>query len=251
MQGFSSGIAAVDRYVEHGYDGVRGMSSRFAATICGHILRRQTEMGISGSVAEIGTFEGRFFVMMALALAPGEHAYGFDLFTWPDDKVMDRLTDNMSRNGVDASTWTARPFNTGTLTQRDFDGLTGKAPLRFIHIDGEHSPEALTHDLTLAHAALHRQGLICLDDMLHPGYPFLVVAVHDYLKRHPDMRLMCVVDREDIVGAAKFLICRDDAVKLYENDLMHRFQPQHFVLGGDAMGHHCVVLTPHPRIAEV
>lgn len=248
---FSSGIPALDRYLGDGFDRVRGMSSRFSATICGHIMRRQSEMGIRGGVAEIGTFEGRFFIAMALALSPGEHAYGFDLFSWPDDQVLDRLMASAARHGLTAERFTPRPFDTGTLTPEDFAGLTGGRPLRFIHIDGDHSPEALTHDLALAHHSLHPQGLICLDDMLHPGYPFLVVAVHDYLKRQPDMRLMCVIDREDIVAAPKFLICRADAVRLYENDLMTRFAPQHFILGGDAMGHHCVVLTPHPRIAEV
>ncbi len=87
--------------------------------------------------------------------------------------------------------------------------------------------------------------------MLHPGYPFLVVAVHAFLTANPALCLMCVIDREDIVAAPKFLICRRDAVSLYETDLMSRFAAQHFILGGDAMGHHCVVLTPHPRIADV
>ena len=62
---FRSGNAAVDRYVAEGYETVRGMSSRFAATICGHIIRRQSELGIAGDVAEVGTFEGRFFIAMA------------------------------------------------------------------------------------------------------------------------------------------------------------------------------------------
>lgn len=248
---FDTGIAALDGYLAESYDRVRGMSSRFSAVICGHVLRRQTEMGVRGPVAEIGAFEGRFFIAMGLALAEGEHAYGFDLFSWPDDQVMDRLNANAAACGLAPERYTLRPFNTGTLTPRDFAGLTGRAPLRFVHIDGDHSLEALAHDMTLAHESLHPQGLICLDDMLHPGYPFLVVAVHDYLKRHPQMRLMAIIDREDIVGAPKFLICRADAVRLYEADLMERFKAQHFVLGGDAMGHHCVVLTPHPRIAEI
>jgi hypothetical protein len=251
MSNFQSGIPAVDGYLAGGFDRVRGMSSRFSATICAHLMRRQGEMGIRGGVAEIGTFEGRFFIAMGLALAETEHAYGFDLFSWPDDKVLDRFTDNARLNGLDEARFTPRPFDTGKLDVETFSGLTGRAPLRFVHIDGDHSPEALTHDLKLAHASLHPQGLLCLDDMLHPGYPFLVVAVHDYLKAHPDMRLMCVIDREDIVAAPKFLICRADAVRLYETDLMATFAAQHFILGGDAMGHHCVVLTPNPRIADV
>jgi predicted O-methyltransferase YrrM len=251
MSGFISGIKAVDHYLADGYEQVRGMSSRFSATICAHILRRQSEIGIAGDVAEIGTFEGRFFIAMALALAEGEHAYGFDLFTWPDDKVLERLEASAASHGLAPDRYTTMRHDSGTLDVAGFGRLTGGKPLRFIHIDGDHSPEALSHDLRLAHAALHPKGLICLDDMLHPGYPFLVVTVHAYLTAHPEMRLMAILDREDIVAAPKFLICRADAVALYENDLMASFQPQHFVLGGDAMGHHCVVLTPHPRLAEV
>ncbi|KAF0129955.1 MAG: hypothetical protein FD152_2169 [Xanthobacteraceae bacterium] len=248
---FISGIPALDAYLSDGFEKVPGMSSRFSATICGHLMRRQTEMGIRGSVAEIGAFEGRFLIAMGHALAAGEHAYGFDVFTWPDDRVLDRFVANAERHGLDRSRYTPRPFDSGKLTVDEFAGLTGRGPLRFIHIDGDHSPEPLTHDLELAHARLHPQGLICLDDMLHPGYPFLVVTVHAYLTAHPEMVLMCVIDREDIVAAPKFLICRRDAVALYETDLMASFPDQHFVLGGDAMGHHCVVLTQHPRLAEV
>ncbi|MET0605329.1 MAG: hypothetical protein ABWZ80_02640, partial [Beijerinckiaceae bacterium] len=64
-------------------------------------------------------------------------------------------------------------------------------------------------------------------------------------------RVVAIIDREDIVGAAKFLLCRVDAVALYEKPLMERYPKRHFVLGGDALGHHCVVLTPEPRLAEV
>ena len=47
--------------------------------------------------------------------------------------------------------------------------------------------------------------MIVLDDMLHPGYPLLVVAVYEWMERHPDWRVLCVIDREDIVAAAKFM----------------------------------------------
>lgn len=246
-----TGIPAVDRYLAIGYADVRGFSSRFSATICGHLLRRQSEVGVQGSIAEIGTFEGRFFIAMALALRDSEHAYGFDLFDWPGSDVLEKLLANANAHGLAPDRYTPLSFHTGKLTPEDFSRVTGGEPLRFIHIDGDHTPEALTHDLALAHASLHPQGLICIDDMLHPAFPFLVVTVHAYLMQCPEMRLMCVIDREDIVGAAKFLLCRAEAVSLYDADLMQTFKAQHLTIGGDAIDHLCVVLTPEPRLVDV
>ncbi|MFZ0850259.1 MAG: class I SAM-dependent methyltransferase [Hyphomicrobiaceae bacterium] len=246
-----TGIPAVDRYLMNGYDKVRGFSSLFAAKICGHLLRRQSEFGIRGSVAEIGTFEGRFFIALGLAVGEGEHAYGFDLFAWPGSEVLERLLANADAYGLARDRFTPLSFDTGKLTAQEFSNLTGGAPLRFIHIDGDHSPQALTQDLRLAQQSLHPHGLICIDDMLHPAFPFLVVVVHDHLKRNPEMRLICVIDRENILRAPKFLICRAEAVKLYETDLMESFKAQHLTIGGDAMGHVCVVLTPDPGLADV
>ena len=122
--------------------------------------------------------------------------------------------------------------------------------LRFWHLDGDHSREQLTADLDLAAATLHPQGIICLDDMLHPGYPLLVVAVYEWLERHPDWRVLCVIDREDIVAAAKFVLCHKDVVPLFEQDLMDTFKAQHFVLGSEWERYFCVVLTPQAAAGD-
>src|SRR4051794_10237582 len=95
-----TGVPALDRYLADGYGTVRGMSSHFAAVICSHILLKQSELGIAGHVAEIGTFEGRFFIALALALSPGERAVGIDLFDWPNDGVEGRLHGHCERHGV-------------------------------------------------------------------------------------------------------------------------------------------------------
>ena len=247
---FSSGNPVVDRYISDGYDSVRGMSSRFAATICGHLIRRQSELGIKGHIAEIGTFEGRFFIAMALGLAPGEKALGIDMFEWPNSGVLDLFHSHCARHGLAGDRYVAIKADIRSLKPADFTGVLG-GPIRFFHIDGDHSREALLADLALAEAVLHPQGMICLDDMLHPGYPLLIVAVHEWLERHPDWRVLAVIDREDIVAAAKFVLCHKDVVALFEQDLMDTFKAQHFVLGSEWERYFCVVLTPKPLLAEV
>jgi hypothetical protein len=85
--------------------------------------------------------------------------------------------------------------------------------------------------------------------MLHPAYPMLLLAVFDFLKRHPEMAVLCIVDRENISAAAKFLICRVDAVPLYEQDLMDTFARFHFIVGSDVMGRLTLVLSQ--QLADV
>lgn len=246
-----TGDAAIDAYLQHRYFAVRGMSSGFAGAICAWLMLHQTRQGISGHMVEIGTFEGRLFVALAMALANGEHGFGIDSFDWPSEKVYDHFLANCRENGVAMQAVTAWKASTATLDIKAMQKKLAGGPVRFFHIDGDHSPPALKHDLELAMAVLHPQGLICLDDMLHPAYPFLVATVQDFLIANPDMRVLCVIDREDIVGAAKFLLCRTGALSLYENALMARYPKRHFVMGGDALGHHCIVLTPEPRLAVV
>lgn len=249
---FRSGNEALDRYLADGFETVRGMSSRFAAAICGHVIRRQGELGIGGHLAEIGTFEGRFFIAMALGLRPGERALGIDTFDWPDAGIADRFRAHCARFGLtEGAQYRALKAAARDLRPESVRAALGDGAVRFWHIDGDHAPDSLTADLDLAASVLHPQGVLCLDDMLHPGYPLLVAAVRDWLAHRPEMRALCVIDREDIVAAAKLLLCRAEAVALYGQDLVDAFPDRHWPLGSDWGGYDAVVLTPRPRLAVV
>ena len=246
-----SGHPAIDAYLKTHYDSVRGMSSRFAAAICGYLIRRQTECGVDGDVVEVGTFEGRFFIAMALGLAAGETALGIDRFDWPDDGIEARFHANCAAHGVGRDRYSAWKADSRAITAGDLGVRLGGRSLRFVHIDSHHSRECLTNDLELVTPLLARDGIVCLDDMLHPGYPMMVAAVLDYFGRHQEMRLLCVIDREDIVAAPKFLICRDSARERYQDDLLRAFARFHFVLNADMESYFALVLTPRPRLASV
>ena len=230
-----SGHAAIDRYLADGYARVRGMSSRFAAAICGHVIRSQTEFGISGDLAEIGTFEGRFFIAMALGLAAGERAIGIDTFDWPNAGVHDRLLSHCAAAELPRDRFCTWKIDTRSLSPDDVRSQVGKPG----------------HDLELAHHVLHPAGVIAVDDMLHPGYPELIVTVLNYLDRHPGMVVMCIIDREDISAAAKFLLCRADAAARYEQDLMASFPRFHYTVGAEVRGRLTLVLTPKPTMADI
>jgi predicted O-methyltransferase YrrM len=251
MIDISSGHPRLDAFLADGYMRIRGMSSRFAAAICGHVVRSQSARGIAGDLVELGTFEGRFFVAMAMLLAPGERALGIDVFTWPSAAVYDHLLANCVAADLDASIYTVWKTDTRAITPADLRAKLPSGHARFIHVDSEHVPDILRNDLELAHAVLHPDGVMALDDMLHPGYPTLITVVLDYLQRHPEMRVFCIVDRESITAAAKFLLCRAELVEPYQRDLMASFPQFHYLLGADFMGHLSLVLTPDPTLPKV
>lgn len=246
-----TGNPKLDRYLQHGYAQVRGMSSAFAASISGHIIRRQSELGIAGHIAEIGTFEGRFFIALGHGLAKGEKAIGIDIFTWPSEKVLDNLHENCAKNGLSTADYIAIKASTADMRPEDVVGPAGGGTIRFFHIDGQHDDINVTNDLDLAAPLMHEKGIIVLDDMLHPAYPELVESVHRWLRNHPEWRVLAIIDREDIVAAAKYVLCRVDAVATYETDLLGAFAKQVFPMGCDVVGYFTMVLTPEPRLAVV
>ena len=92
------------------------MSSRFAAAICGHLMRRQSTLGIRGDALEIGTFEGRFFIAMALGLGDDEKAIGIDRFDWPDDGIEARFLANCAAHGLDAARFVSWKADSRAIT---------------------------------------------------------------------------------------------------------------------------------------
>ena len=124
---------------------------------------------MSGHVVEIGPFEGRFFIAMALGLA--------DRRERARDRSV-RLAGSGRARAVPAQLPDKRRRGSSQhLADRQRCGWAGRLageaerPGALLHIDGTHSCESLARDLEVAHAVLHERGIIAIDDMLHPGYP--------------------------------------------------------------------------------
>lgn len=247
----SSGIAGVDQYLETGFSSVPGMSSRFAAAISAGLMRIQTKLGVTGPIAEIGTFEGRYFIALSKALQPGELALGMDVFEWPNPQVLERFEANCDKHGIPKSARVTWKCDSRAVTPAALLAKTGGRRVRLFHVDGEHSRASLEKDLALATAVLADDGVLILDDMLHPGYPTLMVTVHEYLAKNRGMVVLCVIDRETIVGATKFVLCRADWFKRYEAELLKDYEKNVWPLGADFEPHWCLVLSLDTRLAAI
>lgn len=243
-----SGVDAADRYIEQHYFSVHGMSSSFAATVGAATMRIQFEHGIAGNFVEIGAFAGRYFIALSHALKDDERAIGFDTFHWPSAKVKTKLEENIAQYGVPGRSIVVAA-DSMKLSAKDILALAPGKKVRFFHVDGEHTPEHLANDLSLATETLDPRGVICLDDMLHAGYPTLPVIVDGFLKREPSLRVFCVIDREDIAAQTKYMICREPMFDFYIGELLKAFPDNVWPLGADfRYEKKALVLSPDPKL---
>ena len=232
----SSGVQGVDDYIRDGFERVPGMSSTFSAAIVAGLLQIQSENGQHGHVIEIGVFEGRFLLAMARALAADEIAIGIDTFDWPDQAVLQRFRDHCARQGLEERVVAFKSSSAG-LGDGEVRALLGGHPCRLIHVDGDHSPASASGDLGLCDRCLDAQGLIVVDDVLHPNYPRLTLALFEFLDQRPGWRVLCAIDRTSLVGAAKYVLCRTPYFAIYDGALRTRFRRHVWPVDAD-MGHY-------------
>jgi len=83
-----------------------------------------------------------------------------------------------------------------------------------VHIDGEHSFNAVYHDLDLVKKILLKDGIIILDDFFFDLYPQITQAVFKWLDNNPDYVLLAV-------GACKGIICNKMKYTHYSNIILN------------------------------
>ena len=247
-----SGIPAVDRYLDAGYATVPGMSSRFAAADllrpAAHPERAWASPARSWRWARSRAVSSSRW---RHALAHGETALGIDLFDWPNPEVIDRFEANCLKHGVAADrriTWKA---DSRTMQPEELLAKLGGRRPRFIHIDGEHSRAALTKDLELATAVLAPAGVIVLDDMLHPGYPTLMVAVHEYLGRHPEMCVLASSTARPWSPPPSSCCAAPTGSSATRNGCSRPTRTTCGRMGADFEPHWCLVLSLDTRLADI
>lgn len=235
-----------DAYIDQHYTSVLGMSGPLSARIAGALLGYQSQNGIAGAIAEIGVFEGRFIIGLALAARQGEKIFAIDTWEWPDTNIKNRFMHNCSRL-IPGKNVTCVKAPEDVVEWRD----NNRGSIRFIHIDADHTIESLYRDLITSLHVLSIGGVICVDDMLHPGYPLLGKAVEVFLHKFQHLAVFCVSDREDIVSATKFFIADKRVCADYIAFLRGRFPECIWPMNSDFGSYRALVLSTDPRLAKI
>lgn len=175
-----------------------------SAIIISAILEFQDESKVIGSMAEIGVFRGFGASLFASYLSGEEKIFLIDPFVEKYqfiDSIVEcsghAIENKLEHIKLD-STYLAR--NSQLFNHHD---------LRFFHIDGEHSFDAVLSDLTLAARSISNSGVIVIDDFFNPACPAVTHAVFSYIDKHAiDLSIF-------LIGYNKAYLCRNRSLGFY------------------------------------
>lgn len=222
-----------------GKDAIRGYISTRGAMAISAILTSQSERGVTGSLAEIGTFLGKTFIGLVQAAAPTEKVVGLDIF---EDRMDEEFMRNLKANlpAVVPKVQIKKADST-MLGFEEWAALLG-APARFVHVDGDHTYAAVRHDVELAASHLAPDGVVVIDDFLHEWYPDVTEGILDALRSSEVLRPVAVIPRSGpLTGGGTKLVCAAaTAVEDYDAVMAQAFK--------NRKGRTCMI-AGHPAFA--
>lgn len=148
-----------------------------SAAIWASLLGLQQKAGIRGDFLEIGVWRGMAQAMLAMYRKNDEVLVSVDPFM-TKEKILPILqsADPQIEPHIEFLQVDSCKSDTPRILQnrnREF---------RFVHIDGEHSYEAVVNDLYLASACLARGGVVAVDDYFFYESPSITRAVLDFTR---------------------------------------------------------------------
>lgn len=138
----------------------------------------------AGPIAEIGVFEGKFFIGLAKCFAENRHdAVAIDVFDLQQFNLdgagvgkRDKLLENCAAQGVDKVV--LRRADSLTLRQSDAEDIVARSgKIKFFSVDGCHEVLHTTRDIEFAMSVTCDDGIIAVDDYTNPNWPGVSEAV--------------------------------------------------------------------------
>lgn len=159
-------------------ENVQGFFMPEAAAVWDVLLEshNQAKTYATGNVVEIGVLRGKSAALAALHTRADEELILCDLYL--SDEVKHLIA------SIKSEKVTYLEGNSANLVGSS-KALEYAKRCRWIHIDGDHTGQSVTHDLMLADQWLSEKGIICCDDFMNPVYPQLTAAIFHYLNNHP------------------------------------------------------------------
>ncbi|NKX45448.1 class I SAM-dependent methyltransferase [Roseicyclus persicicus] len=140
-----------------------------------------------GPVAEIGVFEGKFFIGLCktFGTSPANRAAAIDVFDMQQFNLdgagvgkMDVVRRNLASHGIAEGAVEFVQADSLALTQRDADALVQDlGAFNFFSVDGCHEVVHTVNDIEFAMSVTANHGIIAVDDYTNPNWPGVQEAI--------------------------------------------------------------------------
>ena len=184
---------AIDAYWSDGFTRVEGWVQSGNLPYLKHLDLVQRHAGITGQVAEIGVYHGKFLIALASFLPPGGKVTALDVFDDQSKNLdgagegnLDKLKQNVAAYGRADLDYAFIKADSSALTTLNKVELTrDRGPFRLFSVDGCHTAEHTLADLRTAQECLAPGGVIIVDDFMHPHWPGVTEAANIFLRDAP------------------------------------------------------------------
>lgn len=211
-------LRALHTYASTHVHSVRGWLQAGPMSVIWALLDVQALAGVTGTLMEIGVFEGRTFGLLAAARLEDERLIAVDPFG--SDQRRDTFIGNMKRLGVEdriLDIWAIPSAEFGAT--QDCRALEGK--VRFLSLDGAHDYEKVLADLAISERVLGPEGIVAFDDFFNPWYPEVTDALFNFLNQKSKLVPFAIAVNfgPPSRGANKLFLCPENAVSRYRGYL--------------------------------
>lgn len=152
-----------------------------SAAIWDSLLRFQARSDVGGPMLEIGVHHGLSAALLLLHAGPGEQAMLVDRHPKDEQvrRAFRRLPEAARRAAIRIEADSRNLLAAAQVTIH-------RGEYRWIHVDGEHSSEALRNDLEIADELLGEEGVLCVDDIFNVLYPHLTETLFRAVRENQD-----------------------------------------------------------------
>jgi predicted O-methyltransferase YrrM len=166
------------------------------AAVCSLLLEWQETRGVKGDLLEIGVWFGNGAGLLNQHRRDDEKLILVDL-----NKSQERFQANVAK-GKPLPPEALVFYPGDSLAMRRRDALARhRDSARFLHIDGEHSFEAVVSDLDLCAELINERGIVAVDDVFTAASACVTEALYYWLARNREKLVMF------LVGYQKAYLC--------------------------------------------
>ena len=184
----------INYFALEGHKKVNGWLSSHSLSFLYYLNQIQIERKIQGNIAEIGVFQGRFFIALCLMMRHGEKAAAIDVF---EDQHLNVDQSGVGDFGVFVSNlqMVLGDITAISIVKSDSMRVTSDELLkriggriRLFSVDGCHTAEHTESDLRLAAQAIVPGGIVILDDFENTAWPGVRHGTDVFLGKEATLR---------------------------------------------------------------